>query len=224
MVRWVLPVQLTAAQIRTEDGALDDQLRHVRAAGTLTLNGMRLSSEDVALAIPHGTARASVQVDLAKGDWVVQGKAGLHGWPLSIGAADAQGRVRVAGARNAPWRVNADITGGIPNLTNGTLANLTGGPLRFAGHVDMTQGNRLAVTRGRIDRPVANDAGRGAWGRWAHRIDRSRASGTLWQLYRRYQHWRGWPAWSGPFAGPLPDVGCPRCRGRADAGGRGSAD
>jgi translocation and assembly module TamB len=97
--RWVLPVQLTAAQIRTEDGALDDQLRHVRAAGTLTLNGMRLSSEDVALAIPHGTARASVQVDLAKGDWVVQGKAGLHGWPLSIGAADAQGRVRVAGAR-----------------------------------------------------------------------------------------------------------------------------
>lgn len=168
--RWVLPVQLTAAQIRTEDGALDDQLRHVRAAGTLTLNGMRLSSEDVALAIPHGTARASVQVDLAKGDWVVQGKAGLHGWPLSIGAADAQGRVRVAGARNAPWRVNADITGGIPNLTNGTLANLTGGPLRFAGHVDMTQGNRLAVTRGRIDSPslqMTLDAARGADGRIA---------------------------------------------------------
>lgn len=168
--RWVMPVQLTAAQIRTEDGAFDDQLHHVRAAGTLTLDGTRLSSEDVALAIPHGTARTSLRIDLAKGDWVVQGKAGLHGWPLSIGPADAQGQVRVSGARGAPWRVNADVSGSIAHLNNRSLENLTGGGLRFGGHVDLSQGNHLAVTRGRVDAPslqLALEGTRGADGRLA---------------------------------------------------------
>lgn len=168
--RWVLPVQLTAAQIRTKDGTFDPELHHVRAAGTLALEGMRLTSADVALAIPHGTARASLNADLARGDWVVQGKAGLHGWPLSLGPADAQGQVRVSGARGAPWRVAADVTGGIAQLSSHSLENLTGGALRFAGHVDVAQGNHLAVTRGRIDAPslqMALEGGRGDDGRIA---------------------------------------------------------
>lgn len=168
--RWVLPVQLTAGQIRTEDGTFDPELHHVRAAGTLSLEGMRLSSPDVAFAIPHGTARAGLHADLAKGDWVVEGKAGLHGWPLATGAADAQGQVRVSGSRTGPWRAAIDARGTIPQWANSTLENLTGGATRFSGHVDVAQGNHLVIQRGRIEAPALQmtvEAARGADGRLA---------------------------------------------------------
>lgn len=159
--RRVLPLQVTAAQIRT-GGALDSELHHVRVAGTLTLDGMRVSSPDVVLAIPHGTARARLQADLARGDWALEGKAGLHGWPLSVGAVDAQGQVRISGARVGPWRARADVQGSIPQLASESLRNLAGGALRFAGRVDLVQGNAMVVTGGQINAPALQMAIEGA--------------------------------------------------------------
>ena len=161
---WRAPVKLAAGAIVTEDGTFDEQLRHVSASATLVLAGGRVRADDMALAIPKGQARAVLQGDVARGTYVVSGEAALRGWPLAVGAADARGAVRVQIARGQPWRVSVMAAGVVPKVSNGTLAALSGGAVRFSGRVEVAKGHQLSIAEGRIEAPKLSMSLSGARG------------------------------------------------------------
>lgn len=151
---WQVPVQLQAARIVTADGAFDPQLHPVRAQGILTFQGARLTSDDVSFVIPHGTVHASLRGDVSRGAYALAGHAALRGWPLSVGAANADGSLVVTIARGQPWRVSTQMTGAVPQIANATLANVAGDDLHFSGHVEAGQGHLLIIAGAKIEAPL----------------------------------------------------------------------
>jgi hypothetical protein len=60
--------------VRTEGGDFDQRLHPVSASGTLNLGGGRLTSDDLALAIPLGHAQAALRGDLKRGTYILTGR------------------------------------------------------------------------------------------------------------------------------------------------------
>lgn len=150
--RWNAPVKLATSQILSEDGTFDSELKPVQASGIVRIENGHMDSDSVSLTIPHGVAKATMRIDLAKGTYDFDGNAVIKGFPTSLGAADLQGPVEVRIVRRGPWRVLVNAQGVVPRPTAG-MQHLAGGPLKFSGHVEVGKDHYFALTGGKASAP-----------------------------------------------------------------------
>ena len=75
--RWDAPVKLETGQILTDGGSFDGELKPVRATGIVRIEHGHIDSDSLTLTIPHGTAKATMRIDLARGAYVFNGNACL---------------------------------------------------------------------------------------------------------------------------------------------------
>ncbi len=142
---WRIPIDLTAARVLTGNPAIDSRFAPARGSGELVLRGQVLSADELVLAGQGVTARLALRGDLAKGGYALAGPVTLRGWPVdSVGLADADARI-VLGFGNAPWRLQASLTGRLARTDNATIENFAGTGLRFAADLTAERGGLLAV-------------------------------------------------------------------------------
>ncbi|MEO6716538.1 MAG: translocation/assembly module TamB domain-containing protein [Novosphingobium sp.] len=140
---WSVPLDASAARVITGDARLDGRLTNVRARGLLTLTGTRLSSDGLALTAPGSAARLTLRGDTARGGYALAGPAAVLGFPIpDIGSADADGRLTFAFG-NAPWTLDATLSGKLARVDNATLTTLAGTGIRFGGHFKLSQSQPL---------------------------------------------------------------------------------
>jgi translocation and assembly module TamB len=150
--RWTVPLNFVAARVVTGNASADRLLIGPRIIGTLRLDGTRLSSNDLTLAVPGLGARMTLAGDLARGTYGLAGPVVARGLGLpNLGRADAAARtvISIGGARG--WLVRADVAGRMARIDNATLASLSGGNIRFGGKVTVGGAQPLLVEAGRID-------------------------------------------------------------------------
>lgn len=150
--KWRIPLNLVAARVVTGNGTVDKLLVGPRVRGTLRLDGSRIDSGDLTLAVPGIGARMTLVGDLARGTYGLAGPVAARGLALpNLGRADATARtvISIGGARG--WVVRADLAGRMARIDNATLASLTGGNIRFAGKVIVGAAQPLLIEGGRLN-------------------------------------------------------------------------
>jgi translocation and assembly module TamB len=135
--RWVLPLDATVKRVVTGTALIDPRLVNGTLRGTIVLAGNALTSEGLRVVFPGANAQLALAGDLAKGAYRLTGPVAVNGLQLqNVGTVDGGAKIAfTTGA--APWRLRADFTGRIRHVTNATLANLAGQPIRFSGGVTM---------------------------------------------------------------------------------------
>lgn len=142
--RWRLPLALSVGRMRTGEATLDARLVNGRGRGTLLLTGQRLLSDDLALDFPGLAARLALQGDLTRGTYGLTGPVRARGLELrNLGFVDGDADIRLALGGAAGWGLTARVAGGMPRVTNATLANLAGSNIRFGGALTTGGGKPL---------------------------------------------------------------------------------
>ena len=175
--RWTLPLDLEIDRLRTGTELADPRLVDGTLRGTLVYTGRELLADDLAVRFPGLTADLALRGDIPAGSYQLAGSASGNDLALeNLGLIDAEARsLRFALAPGQPWRFSADLSGRMTRIDNDTLADLTGGNLRFTGGLALG-GNRPivfdnAVLRsaklnatldGRIENGTTAVAGRGS--------------------------------------------------------------
>lgn len=154
---WHSPVDLAVDHIVTDDAEINRQLVHGHAQGVLHLAGRDLSGQDLAISFPHADLRFALKGQMG-GDFVLDGKARLHGWPVDgVGLADATGTLRLEiPSGPPPWRLTGPVKGQVAHLTVPVLARLLGEPAHFAGTIEAGPHHHLLIARGTLGTPLAN--------------------------------------------------------------------
>ncbi|MGN6499373.1 MAG: translocation/assembly module TamB domain-containing protein, partial [Tsuneonella sp.] len=135
--RWVLPLDASVQRVITGTALIDPRLVNGSVRGTIVLAGNSLSSEALRLVFPGATAQLALAGDLAKGAYRLTGPVAVNGLKLqNVGTLDGGAKI-VFTTGGAPWTLRADVTGRVTHVSNATLANLAGQPIRFSGGVTM---------------------------------------------------------------------------------------
>lgn len=146
-VRWVVPLDLRARRIVTGNATIDPRLQQARVAGTLTIVGNRLTSDNLAVAVPGIAARFALRGDMARGGYGLAGPVQARGVAVpNLGVADADATIRAEfGA--APWTLDAQVKGRMTRVTNPTLTSLAGTGIRFSGNLSLGGARPLLFQR-----------------------------------------------------------------------------
>ncbi|OCC25221.1 hypothetical protein MB02_00590 [Croceicoccus estronivorus] len=133
---WALPLDMAVAKIETGNAMADPLLTNGQIQGTISLGEGQLLSDDLRLAFPGLTGNFSLRGDTAKGGYALAGPIAARGLALqNLGKIDGQAKVLAKLATNGGWLVKANLAGRMPQITNDTLASLTGGGIRFRGGI-----------------------------------------------------------------------------------------
>lgn len=131
-----IPLQATVDRIVSGNEIADPRLVSGTVAGELRLDGTALTSDALSIGLPGASAQLSLDSDLAAGRYALAGPVAVNGLTLeNVGAVNAGARISFAMEPDAPWTLSADTRGEVGNVTNATIANLAGSPIRFAGGV-----------------------------------------------------------------------------------------
>jgi translocation and assembly module TamB len=142
--RWTLPLNASVQRITSGNAIIDPRLTNGRLTGTLQLANNDLRADDLHLAFPGLVADLALRGDIRRGGYALAGPVEVDGLALkNLGTVDAGAKFRFMIGNGVPWRLAANFTGRMTKVANATLANVTGGNIRFDG----------AVTLG-ADRPI----------------------------------------------------------------------
>ncbi len=134
--RWTLPLDLAVGRVRSGNAWLDPRLVDGTARGTLVLSGSKLLADDLRLAFPGASANLALRGDLSSGRYDIRGPVRAERLALdNVGTAGGTAVVDLALVPGAPWRLTADVDARIAPVTNATLANLAGSPIRIRGGI-----------------------------------------------------------------------------------------
>ena len=141
--RWTFPLDARLARITTGNSLLDPRLANGMVRGTAVLSGRRLTAENLALRFPTASADVAVQGDLARGLFGIAGDVRAQQVAFDdIGRASGSARIRATIAPGT-WQVRADLDARVNPVTNATLANLAGEPIRLRGGLQFGSGAPL---------------------------------------------------------------------------------
>lgn len=146
--RATLPLDATVARLVSGNDMVDPRLVGGRLRGNLLLAGKLLTSENLALTFPGMDAQLALRGDLARNAWTLAGPVRATGLVLpDLGTLDGTADIDLTIGANQPWLLSASFRGTMPRITNGTLANLAGTGIRFAGGVSLGAGRPIRFTR-----------------------------------------------------------------------------
>ncbi|HET6195364.1 MAG TPA: hypothetical protein VFE12_06410, partial [Acetobacteraceae bacterium] len=115
---------------------LDPRLVNGRLTGTVYLANADLRSDDLQLRFPGLWANLTLRGDINRGGYGIAGPVEARGLLVeNLGTIDAGAKIRFLIGNGIPWRLAANFSGRMPKVTNATLANLSGGNIRFEGGV-----------------------------------------------------------------------------------------
>ncbi len=150
--RWTLPLDAAIGRVRANIDWLDPRLVNGRATGTLVLSGDNLLSDDLRLGFPSTTANLALRGNLRTGRYDIRGPVHAERFALDdIGMAGGTAIIDVTLAPRTPWRLSADLDGRISPVTNATLANLAGTPIRVRGGLAIGGNAPLVFDDVRVD-------------------------------------------------------------------------
>ncbi|WP_370189598.1 translocation/assembly module TamB domain-containing protein [Qipengyuania sp.] len=150
--RWMLPLDLAVGRVFSGNALVDPRLINGVARGSLVLTGSALLSDDLRLAFPAMSANLALRGDLAGGDYRLRGPVRAERLTLEdVGMLGGTAVIELSLAPGAPWRLSADLDARIAPVTNATLANLAGAPIRVRGGVAVGGDAPLDFNRMRID-------------------------------------------------------------------------
>ncbi|MEO6041968.1 MAG: translocation/assembly module TamB domain-containing protein [Croceibacterium sp.] len=173
--RYLVPVQATVARVTSGNAAIDPRLVGGRISGTLVYDGKHVDSRNLVVAFPGLTARLALAGDLKKGAYALAGPVRATGVTLrNLGVVDTDAKIQFRIGNSYPWQLDADFSGRMTRVTNATLANLTGGNVRFRGRATLGAGrpavfhraivasNKLSlIADGKVERGVTTLTGSG---------------------------------------------------------------
>ncbi|MDG5749002.1 translocation/assembly module TamB domain-containing protein [Qipengyuania sp. XHP0207] len=166
--RWTLPINLDLGRVTSGNALVDPRLVDGTVRGTLVLAGSRLLADDLRLSFPSTSANLALRGDLDSGSYQIRGPLRASGLALdNVGTVGGTAVIDLTLASGAPWRVTADLDARVAPVTNDTLANLAGTPIRVRGG--------LAIGG---DRPLVFDDVRVDASKLAMRLDGSVRDGT----------------------------------------------
>ncbi len=152
--RFTLPLNATVSRIVSGNQLADPRLVDGTVRGTIVYAGDRVLSDDLAIRFQGLTADLALQADLARGVIGLAGPVAAQGLAFDgIGTVDARAGIRFAFG-GAPWRLSADVEGAVRNVTNDTLVNLTGQPIRFRGGVTLGEATPIVFRNARVTAPL----------------------------------------------------------------------
>lgn len=141
--RLVLPLAITASTVRTGNAMIDPRFAGGKVTGDLVLQGNRLTSENLSIALKGLAAKLVLRGDTKAGGYALAGPVTARGFALSnLGLVDADAKILFKIGAGLPWTLQANAAGRMSQVDNATLADLTGGNIRFTGGV--TIGERIA--------------------------------------------------------------------------------
>lgn len=150
--RWMLPLDLRLGRVSSGNTMVDPRLINGVARGSIVLTGSTLRSDDLRLAFPAASANLALRGDLASGDYRLRGPVRAERLALeNVGMLGGTAVIDLTLAPGAPWRLSADLDARVAPVTNATLANLAGTPIRVRGGVAVGGNAPLDFKRMRID-------------------------------------------------------------------------
>jgi translocation and assembly module TamB len=146
-----LPVALTAQRVKTGQPQIDPRFAGGSVNGTLVLAGNSLTSDGIAVNLRGLSARLVLRGDIARGGYALAGPVQARGFALpNLGQVDANAKILAKFGNGVPWSVQANAAGRMTRIDNATLANLTGGNVRFSGGVTVGQAIPLVFRKARL--------------------------------------------------------------------------
>lgn len=150
--RWTVPIDLAMARITSGNAWVDPRLVDGRARGRLVINGTRLLADDLRIAFPGTVANLALRGDIASGNYRIRGPIRADRLALeNVGSAGGTAAIDLTLAPGVPWRLRADLDARIAPVTNATLANLAGAPIRLRGGLGVGGNAPLRFDRLRIN-------------------------------------------------------------------------
>ena len=150
--RWMLPLDLRLGRVSSGNAMVDPRLVDGVARGSIVLTGSTLLSDDLRVAFPAASANLALRGDLGRGDYRIRGPVRAERLALdNVGSLGGTAVIDLTLAPGAPWRLAANLDARIAPVTNATLANLAGTPIRVRGGVAVGGSAPLDFNRMRID-------------------------------------------------------------------------
>ncbi len=150
--RWTVPLGVTLARIASGNALVDPRLVNGTGRGTLVVTGSTILSNDLRLAFPGTSANLALRGDLATGQYQIRGPVRAERLTLkNVGTVGGTAVIDLVLAPQTPWRLSADLDARIAPVTNATMANLAGTPIRARGGIAVGGNAPLDFKRLRID-------------------------------------------------------------------------
>ena len=150
--RWTLPLAVTLARVTSGNAMVDPRLLDGTGRGTLVLSGSTLLADAPRVVFPGTSANLALRGDLAAGRYQIRGPVRANRLALdNVGTAGGTAVIDFTLAPDAPWRLSADLDARIAPVTNATLANLAGTPIRVRGGIAVGGNAPLDFNRLRVD-------------------------------------------------------------------------
>lgn len=145
--RLVVPLDVTVAAVESGNATIDPRLRSGRLAGTLTLQGSELRSDDLALNFPDARAQLALRSRLDAGIVALSGNVSADGLAIDgFGTVDAGARINFRMAPQVPWELDTRIDGRVARVSNTTVTNLAGPTIGFRGGVSLGADRPVSFT------------------------------------------------------------------------------
>ncbi len=150
--RWTLPLNLAVGRVTSGNALVDPRLVNGRGEGTIVLSGSQLLADDLRIAFPGLGANLALRGNLDSGSYQIRGPVRADRLVLdNVGTAGGTAVIDLTLASGAPWRVSADLDARISPVTNDTLANLAGTPIRVRGGLAIGGDRPLVFDNVRLD-------------------------------------------------------------------------
>lgn len=149
--RWIIPLDARVSRIVTGQALADSRLRDGSVTGTLVYTGRGILSDNLAIRFPDLSANLALSGDLERGVYGLAGPVSVRQFALeNLGSVSGRGDIRFRIGTNTPWRLSADVDGRMTRIDNATLADLSGGNIRFRGGVSLGAAQPIVFQNARI--------------------------------------------------------------------------
>lgn len=152
--RWTLPLDTQIARVTSGNATIDPRLVSGRIGGTVMLSGNRATSDQLRADFPGLSAQLSLRGRIDQAAYALAGPVAIEGLQLdNLGTVGGNAKIVFQTARGTPWRLSANLAGRMSQVSNATLANLAGAPIRFRGGVTLSRGGPIAFRDASLTAP-----------------------------------------------------------------------
>ncbi|MEE4155538.1 MAG: DUF490 domain-containing protein, partial [Erythrobacter sp.] len=135
---FALPLDVTAERVVTGQDLVDPRLVGGTLRGRLTYRDARLDADRLRLDFPGLSAVATLRGNLETGAFALAGPVNAQGVSIpEVGEVSGTAKLLVQFGTATPWSVNANASGRLTQVSNASIANIAGDPLRFRGSASL---------------------------------------------------------------------------------------